>query len=178
MDVFSFWFILASYSVKAFAQQCKLTQRSEHGLVLLDHVFKSFTVDRLASCYIVCNSQPACQSLNFRLSDKTCQFNKETKTSCPASLKQNEGFIYSDNPDRGENILKTLWFFFIGACLLKSIWLHFFHGSAIVLSRKLLLTSKLLFLVTRTNEEIGRYNFRGIGYVTSPLNSKFSRIRN
>ena len=107
MDVFSFWFILASYSVKAFAQQCKLTQRSEHGLVLLDHVFKSFTVDRLVSCYIACNSQPACQSLNFRLSDKTCQFNKETKTSCPASLKQNEGFIYADNPDRGENILRT-----------------------------------------------------------------------
>ena len=110
MDVFSFWFILASYSVKAFAQQCKLTQRSEHGLVLLDHVFKSFTVDRLASCYIACNSQPACQSLNFRLSDKTCQFNKETKTSCPASLKQNEGFIYADNPDRGENILRINFF--------------------------------------------------------------------
>ena len=76
MDVFSFWFILASYSVKTFAQRCKLTQRSEHGLVLLDHVFKSFTVDRLVSFR---NSQPACQSLNFRLSDKTCQFNKETK---------------------------------------------------------------------------------------------------
>ena len=107
MDVFSFWFILASSSVKTFAQQCKLTQRSEHGLVLLDHVFKSFTVDRLVSCYIACNSQPACQSLNFRLSDKTCQFNKETKTSCPASLKQNEGFIYADNPDRGENVFRT-----------------------------------------------------------------------
>ena len=46
-------------------------------------------------------------SLNFRLSDKTCQFNKETKISCPASLKQNEGFIYADNPDRGENILRA-----------------------------------------------------------------------
>ena len=110
MDVFSFWFILASYSVKTFAQRCKVTQLSEHGLVLLDHVFKSFTVDRLASCYIACNSQPVCQSLNFRLSDKTCQFNKETKISCPACLKQNEGFIYSENPDRGENILKTNFF--------------------------------------------------------------------
>ena len=110
MDVFSFWFILASYSVKTFAQRCKVTQRSEHGLVLLDHVFKSFTVDRLASCYIACNSQPVCQSLNFRLSDKTCQFNKETKISCPACLKQNEGFIYAENPDRGENILKTNFF--------------------------------------------------------------------
>lgn len=52
-----------------------------------------FTVNRLALCYIACNSQPACQSLNFRLSDKTCQFNKKTKISCPASLKQNAGFI-------------------------------------------------------------------------------------
>ena len=44
------------------------------------------------------------------MSDKTCQFNKETKISCPASLKQNEGFIYADNPDRGENILRTNFF--------------------------------------------------------------------
>ena len=113
MDVVRFWFILASYSLKTFAQRCKLTQRSEHGLVLLDHVFKSFTVDRLASCYIACNSQPVCQSLNFRLSDKTCQFNKETKTSCPASLKQNEGFIYADNSDRVENIFKTNFVFLV-----------------------------------------------------------------
>ena len=61
-----------------------------------------FTVDQLALCYIACNSQPACQSLNFRLSDKTCQFNKKTKISCPASLKQNAGFIYADNPNRGK----------------------------------------------------------------------------
>ena len=86
-----------------FAQQCRLTQRSEYGLVLLDHVYESFTVDRLVSCYIACNSKPACQSLNFRLMDKTCQFNNETKISRPASVKQNEGFIYADNPNRGEN---------------------------------------------------------------------------
>ena len=141
MDVFSFWFILTSYSVTTFAQRCKLTQRSEHGLVLLDHVYKSFTVDRLVSCYIACNSQPACQSLNFRLSDKTCQFNKETKISCPASLKQNEGFIYADNPNRGENIFKTIFF----------------------------------SLVILTTEEIGRYNFKGLDYVMSPLSYKASR---
>ena len=110
MDCSSFWFILASYSVKTFAQRCRLTQRSETGLVPLDNVYKSFTVDRLASCYIACNSQPACQSLNFRLSDKTGQFNKETKMSSPASLKQNEGFLYADNPDRGENILEQILF--------------------------------------------------------------------
>ena len=87
MDAVSIWFISASYSVKTFGQQCKLTQRSEHGFVLPDHVYKSFTVVRLVSCCIVCNSQPACQSLNFRLSNKTCQFKKETKMSIPTSLK-------------------------------------------------------------------------------------------
>ena len=138
MDVFSFWFILALYSVKTFAQRCKLTQRSENGLVLLDNVYKSFIVDRLASCYIACNSQPACQSLNFRLSDKTCQFNKETKFSCPTSLKQNEGFIYADNPNRGENIIKLKHLgFFISLRLLKSLWLHFLYGFALLLSSRL-----------------------------------------
>ena len=43
-----------------------------------------FTVDRLALCYIACNSQPACQSLNFRLSDKTCQFNKKNYDFLPS----------------------------------------------------------------------------------------------
>ena len=136
MDIFSFWLILALYSAKTLAQRCKLTQRSEHGLVLLNQVYKSFTVDRLASCYIACNSQPACQSLNFRLSDKTCQFNKETKISHPASLKQNAGFIYAENPNRGENILKHLGML-ISLCLLKRLWLHFLHGSALVLSSEL-----------------------------------------
>ena len=56
---------------------------------------------------------------------------KETKISCPAR------FIYADNPNQGENILKTLGFSFIGLCLLKSLWLHFLHGSATPLSRKL-----------------------------------------
>ena len=97
MDVFSFWFILVSYSVNTFAQRCKLTQLSEHGLVLLHHVYKSFTVNSLVSCYIA----------------------KETKISYPASLKQNAGFIYAENPNRGENILKKYLGMFISLCLLN-----------------------------------------------------------
>ena len=169
MDVFSFWFILALYSVKTFAQRCKLTQRSENGLVLLDNVYKSFTVDRLASCYIACNSQPACQSLNFRLSDKTCQFNKETKFSCPTSLKQNEGFIYADNPNRGENILKILGLF---------IGYIFYMVLPYCFQANLCEPTNLFFLVTSTTEEIGRHNFKGLGNVINPLSHKVSRIRN
>ena len=38
--------------------------------------------------------------------DKTCQFSNETKISRPASVKQNEGFIYADNLDPDENVFK------------------------------------------------------------------------
>ena len=124
MAVFSFWFILASYSVKTFAQRCKLTKRSENGLVLLDHVYESFTVDQLVSCYIACNSQPACQSLNFMLMEKTWQINNEIVISRPASVKQNEGFIYANNPDRGKNIFMALF-----GCLMLHLQLD---GSAMV----------------------------------------------
>ena len=144
MDVFSFWFILALYSVKTFAQRCKLTQRSENGLVLLDHVYKSFTVDRLVSCYIACNSQPACQSLNFRLSDKTCQFNKETKFSCPTSLKQNEGFIYADNPNRGENINKTLGLFYQSATV-KKFMVTFFIWFCLTVFKQTCVSQQIYF---------------------------------
>ena len=178
MDVFSFWFILALYSVKTFAQRCKLTQRSENGLVLLDNVYKSFTVDRLASCYIACNSQPACQSLNFRLSDKTCQFNKETKFSCPTSLKQNEGFIYADNPNRGENILKTLGLFYQSATVKKFMVTFFIWFCLTVFKQTCVSRQIYFFLVTSTTEEIGRHNFKGLGNVINPLSHKVSRIRN
>ena len=144
MDVFSFWFILALYSVKTFAQRCKLTQRSENGLVLLDNVYKSFIVDRLASCYIACNSQPACQSLNFRLSDKTCQFNKETKFSCPTSLKQNEGFIYADNPNRGENIIKTLGLFYQSATV-KKFMVTFFIWFCLTVFKQTCVSQQIYF---------------------------------
>ena len=178
MDVFSFWFILALYSVKTFAQRCKLTQRSENGLVLLDNVYKSFTVDRLASCYIACNSQPACQSLNFRLSDKTCQFNKETKFSCPTSLKQNEGFIYADNPNRGENILKILGLFYQSATVKKFMVTFFIWFCLTVFKQTCVSRQIYFFLVTSTTEEIGRHNFKGLGNVRNPLSHKVSRIRN
>ena len=67
------------------------------------------------------------------MSDKTCQFNKETKISCPASLKQNEGFIYADNPDRGENILRTN-FFFLGISTTEEIGRRSVKGIGYVMS--------------------------------------------
>ena len=54
------------------------------------------------------------------------EYKKETKISCPASLKQNAGFIYADNPDGGENILKTFGLLYRSVSV-KKVMATFFY---------------------------------------------------
>ena len=75
---------------------------SEYGFALIDHVYKSFLADRLASCYISCNMQPACQSLNYNLADKTCELNNDTKYFRPSHFVEKATFVYAENPDSGK----------------------------------------------------------------------------
>lgn len=88
---------------KSTARQCgQSTLRTHYGFVFKGHVFQSFTAERLALCYGACNTNPACQSLNFNLADKTCEFNSEFNRSRPESLIKSDVHVYADNPDRGE----------------------------------------------------------------------------
>ena len=77
--------------------------RSEYGFALVGHVYKSFTADRLATCYSACNTQPACQSLNYNLADKTCEFNSKTKRLNPKDWAGKANSVYADNPDAAGN---------------------------------------------------------------------------
>jgi len=86
------------------SQQCKGPGHGSHyGLVLLGYVYKSFKADRLATCYSACNVEPACQSLNYDLSDKTCEFNKIFKN--PEDLTEKPTSVHAVNPDRGKILL-------------------------------------------------------------------------
>ena len=91
-------------------------------------------------------------------------------------MKLNAGFIYADNPNRGENIFKALGFFYLS--VKKVYGLIFLHSSAIMLSSKLVWANKSFFLFTSTTKEIGRHNFKGLGNVISPLSNNVSRLRN
>ena len=82
---------------------------SEHGFTLVDHVYRSFFADRLVSCYMSYSTQPACQSLNYNLADKTCEFNNDTKYFRPKYFVGKPTYVYADNPDSGA----VLFFFFI-----------------------------------------------------------------
>ena len=101
MAALSFIFIANFFHYALTSQSCK-NHVSEHRFALVDHIYKSFTADRLATCYIACNTQPACQSLNYNLADKTCEFNNDTKYFRPSYYVKKYTFVYADNPDSGE----------------------------------------------------------------------------
>ena len=84
------------------SNQCSKGSGSHHGFMLKGHVFQSFTTDRLAFCYSACNTNLACQSLNFNLVNKTCELNSELNRSRPENFTKREIHVYAENPDRGK----------------------------------------------------------------------------
>ena len=84
------------------SESCRKDTLSEYGFALVAHVYKSFFADRLVSCYMSCSMQPACQSLNYNLADKTCEFNNDTKYFRPKYFVEKPTFVYAENPDSGK----------------------------------------------------------------------------
>ena len=93
-----FLFFLSSTRV---GESCK-NDYSEHGFALIDHAYESIRVDRLISCYMACSIQPACQSLNYNLADKTCDLNNDTKYYRPKYFVEKPTFVYAENRDSGK----------------------------------------------------------------------------
>ena len=87
-------------SVTSAAESCTNVY-SESGYALVDHAYKSFFTGRLASCYMSCNTQPTCQSLNYNVADKTCELNNDTKYFRPKHFVKKPAFVYAENPDSG-----------------------------------------------------------------------------
>ena len=90
-------------------KQCKVKTTSKPGFFLVGYALKSFTAERLAFCYSTCNTDPSCQSLNYNLASKTCQLNSESRKSKPDSFHASDGYVYSDNPDRGKSFKAIIW---------------------------------------------------------------------
>ena len=87
-------------SVTSAVESCRNVY-SQSGYALVDHAYKSFFTGRLASCYMSCNSQPTCQSLNYNLADKTCELNNDTNYFRPKYFVKKPAFVYAENPDSG-----------------------------------------------------------------------------
>ena len=103
------------------------SNNSENGFALVDHVYRSFFADRLVSCYMSCSMQPACQSLNYNLADKTCEFNNDTKYFRPKYFVEKPTNVYADNPDSGAFLFLLLFYFFKVIFQKIILFLYFVH---------------------------------------------------
>ena len=72
---------------------------SHYGIALLGYSYKSFIANLLITCYRACQQEPSCQSLNYNLANRICEFNTFAKR--PDDLKDKlDNFVYAVNPNR------------------------------------------------------------------------------
>ena len=109
-------------SVTSAVESCRNVY-SQSGYALVDHAYKSFFTGRLASCYMSCNTQPTCQSLNYNLADKTCELNNDTKYFRPKYFVKKPAFVYAAN----------IYYEFAGAVLTKTYSTHFINCTILAL---------------------------------------------
>ena len=82
-------------------QQCMQSSKygSHYGIALLGYSYKSFVADLLVTCYRACQQEPSCQSLNYNLANRICEFNSFAKR--PDDLEDKlDNFVYAVNPNR------------------------------------------------------------------------------
>ena len=82
-------------------QQCMQSSKysSHYGTALLGYSYKSFTANLLVTCYRACQQEPSCQSLNYNLANRICEFNTFAKR--PEDLNDKlHNFVYAVNPNR------------------------------------------------------------------------------
>ena len=82
-------------------QQCMQSSKysSHYGIALLGYFYKSFTANLLITCYRACQQESSCQSLNYNLANRICEFNTFAKR--PEDLKDKlHNFVYAVNPNR------------------------------------------------------------------------------
>ena len=82
-------------------QQCMQSSKysSHYGTALLGYSYKSFTTNLLITCYRACQQEPSCQSLNYNLAKRICEFNTYAKR--PEDLEDKlDNFVYAVNPNR------------------------------------------------------------------------------
>ena len=62
-------------------QQCMQSSKysSHNGIALLGYSYKSFIANLLVTCYCACQQEPSCQSLNYNLANRICEFNTFAK---------------------------------------------------------------------------------------------------
>lgn len=99
--------------------ECRMTiletnsneERSQRGIALLNHAYRSFISGNYPSCLMACMDDSRCTSYNFWWNTSVCDLNKKTKHSAePKSLIQDISSTYMGlKREPGKHIYTSLF---------------------------------------------------------------------
>ena len=89
-----FYLIFMMTATQTDGEACKAYQVSIPGKALRGHTYKTERVEELFKCYVRCERAPACNSCNFKHTQKTCEMNNETKETKPNDFISDEQSYY------------------------------------------------------------------------------------
>ena len=75
---------------------CSTSTYSVHGHSLSNHVNSTRNSSILSDCVMMCQNEFRCKSLNFRLTDKSCDINDADRYTHPEDYGPQEGSVYMD----------------------------------------------------------------------------------
>ena len=106
--------LMSRISVFQATVQCPTSQKTNKGMFLRGHTFKTAKVGRPGVCYLMCEEELTCQSYNFVFGHKICELNNRTKEARPQDFKPDQGRFYMKRA-RNRGILQ--FFFLVCLCL-------------------------------------------------------------
>ena len=77
-------------------EQCTAPTHSVYGYSLSNHVFSTRISFSLSDCVMMCGNEFRCNSLNFRLGEKSCDLNNADRYTHPEDYGPQEGSVYMD----------------------------------------------------------------------------------
>lgn len=101
---FSILVILSSAKLHAALEHCTASTYSVYGDNLSSHVISTRISSSLSECVMTCRNEFRCKSLNFRLSDKSCDLNDADRYTHPEDYGPQEGSVYMDTSEKHRKV--------------------------------------------------------------------------
>lgn len=85
-------------------KNCKEQTKSANGYYLAGHVISTVKSSSLAEWVMLCSYQLQCKSLNFQLSDKSCDLNGADRHTHPEDYERREASVYMDTSEKHRKV--------------------------------------------------------------------------
>ena len=96
--------IVSSAELHEGLKNCKKQTKSTYGHYLAGHVISTAGSSSLPECVMLCSYELRCKSLNFRLSDKSCDLNDADRHTHPEDYGRREASVYMDTSEKHRKV--------------------------------------------------------------------------